>query len=754
MAGRVAMLFARGVEPKDVAAITFTEFAASELMIRINRFVTELATGVVPLDLEIAFPKGVSAEQQANFERASGLLDQMVCTTICCGFAQALIKPYPVEAEIDPGAEIIDPSEADLAFGELYEAWLREHLSGRTDDDVVAELVLADEDRALGLLRSIADFRRRNRDARPADAAWSSAAGDECERAVSNLMAVLNGIGFHESDTEAAAADLGQFASILTESGLCSERPTNRALVAALNSPRPQTCFTQAGGSRKLQTKGKWHKAAAAVGRPKAAGTEAFDTATARYLSCHDAREVFMANVAGELLRRAADEMNGLLADWRAYKHSAALLDFDDLIYTARDLLAGHEQVRQALALRFRHVLVDEFQDTDPLQIKILWQLCGEAENEGSIDCLDRTLRPGALFLVGDPKQAIYRFRGADVNAYISARTAISGAARLNIAANFRSVEPILSFVNDRFEAMLSIAARQPGFTALLPTCAAQPGLVSVAVLDVGDGDDARADTIRDAEAKRIADLCRRLVGNRLVRSRNGEMRPCRLGDIALLAPVGTELWRFEEALEDQGIAVSTQAGKGFFRRQEIQDLTALTRTLADGRDTLAFGALLRGPLIGLTETELLNVADALPLDPDRPDRLPQLNLWTDPEEIRHDLARSVVRSLQSLAMRARSTTPYALLSDAIGLLNIRPQLRQRFKAGADRALANADVFLEMSRAYHVRGLRAFASDMRSNWEEAVRQVEGRPDAEEQSVSLIPSMQPRASNGRLSSRST
>ena len=96
-----------------------------------------------------------------------------------------------------------------------------------------------------------------------------------------------------------------------------------------------------------------------------------------------------------------------------------------------------------------------------------------------------------------------------------------------------------------------------------------------------------------------------------------------------------------------------------------------------------------------------------------------------------------VIRSLQSLAMRARSTTPYALLSDAVGLLNVRAQLRQRFKAGADRAQANIDVFLDMSRAYDVRGLRAFARDMRANWEDAVRQVEGRPDAEEQSVALI-----------------
>ena len=121
MAGRVAMLFARGVEPKRVAAITFTEFAASELLIRITRFLDKLAKGEIPPDLEIAFPKGVSPEQRANLERARKSLDQLVCSTIH-GFAQALIKPYPVEAEIDPGAEIIDPSEADLAFGEHYDA--------------------------------------------------------------------------------------------------------------------------------------------------------------------------------------------------------------------------------------------------------------------------------------------------------------------------------------------------------------------------------------------------------------------------------------------------------------------------------------------------------------------------------------------------------------------------------------------------------------------------------------------------------
>ncbi len=417
MAGRVAMLFARGLEPKRVAAITFTEFAASELLIRITRFLDKLAKGEIPPDLEIAFPKGVSAEQRANLEQARKSLDQLVCSTIH-GFAQALIKPYPVEAEIDPGAEIIDPAEADLAFEEHRDAWLRDHLSGETDDDIVAEFVLADEDHALALLRDIADFRRHNRDARPASVAWSTAGTEEFARAVKSFTGLLARMAFHEADTAAAARDFADLAETLNSSGIHSDRPTNRALIAALNTPQPQSCFTQTGGQRKLRTKGKWQTAAAEVGRPKAEGVEAYDAANAQYEACHGALEMLMGSIAGELLSRVVAAMDGLLDNWRSYKHAAALLDFDDLLYTARNLLAGREQVRQALARRFQHVLVDEFQDTDPLQIDILWRLCGEVRKDDGADPLARALRPGALFLVGDPKQAIYRFRGADVNAY------------------------------------------------------------------------------------------------------------------------------------------------------------------------------------------------------------------------------------------------------------------------------------------------------------------------------------------------
>jgi exodeoxyribonuclease-5 len=738
MAGRVAVLFANGVEPKHIAAITFTEFAASELRLRIEGFASMLSKGEVPRDLEHLLPKGITPEQKANVERACEELDQLTCTTIH-GFAQALLKPYPAEANIDPGAEIVDPAEADLAFEERYQAWLKQRLSGSGDDGIIEELILGDEAGGLRLVGEVAQFVRRNRDATPPAAPWSRDAVKKFAAAASQFEKGLSRLDYREERTETACKSFIELTELLGGLKLKQEKPSNRDLVAAINLPRHETCFRQDGKRRKLQTNGKWQAAAAAAGRSKADGKCVYDGLNDRYEACHDALEALLAAIAGELLVRLAAEMSGLIQDWREYKRAAALLDFDDLLYTARDLLVGHEDVRRALSKRFRRVLVDEFQDTDPLQIEILWLLCGERSKGFRGKPLDRTLRPGALFLVGDPKQAIYRFRGADVNAYADARKAIGEGSLLKITTNFRSVEPILAFVNQRFENVLSETAGQPGFSELSSVRAASKNVPAVAALDVAvaaDKPDAAA--LRDAEADCVADLCCRLIGNWQVQDQDtSKLRPCRYGDIALLAPVGTELWRFEEALEERDIPVSTQAGKGFFRRQEIQDLIALTRSLADVRDTLALGAFLRGPLVGLTEAELLDIADGLPADPDRPDRLPTLSLWTNPTHVAHDTARSVLSCLQSLRRRVSTTTPYILLADAIAALDVRAQLRQRFKAVPQRAIANVDLFLEMSRAYGVRGLRAFARDMRYNWEEAVRQAEGRPDAEQQSVSLI-----------------
>jgi exodeoxyribonuclease-5 len=727
LAGRVAILLAQGVAPKNIAAITFTEFAASELRIRIEQFVNALAARQVPKELEIAFPGGVLPEEEDHLRKAREHFDHLTCSTIH-GFAQALIKPYPVEADIDPGASIIDPAEADLAFGEHVEAWLKEHLSGATKDDILAELVLAGEGRSLKAIGELTEFLRRNRTAQPADGRWNKAAVTNFNRALASLRRHLDGVGFREAETDELLDGYALIGSELAAFDVAHDSPSAESLFGVLGLPAPP--------GRQLRKKGKWQAAARAARRPKEDGEAAHERAAECCESCLTAYEALVTVAAGEILARLFEAMTGLMLKWRDYKRAAALLDFDDLLHTARDLLAQHPAVRQALAQRYRHVLVDEFQDTDPLQIEILWRLCGDPPSASDKKLLSWKMKPGALFLVGDPKQAIYRFRGADVNAYLAAREAIGAHATLEITANFRSLEPIIKFVNNKFSAPLAKDHGQPGFTALLATAKAPKHAVTVAAVDVDDGsDEPSAEKFRDAEASCVAELCRRVIANWKVRDPdNNVWRPCRAGDIALLAPVGTELWRFEEALEDEGIAVSTQAGKGFFRRQEIQDLIALTRVIADGRDSLALGAILRGPLVGLSEVQLLDIAEALPSDGKR---LPNLTLWTEPVHVANELARTVLEKVQRLARRARSTTPYMLLSEALDSLAVRPQLRQRYRTGAERPIANVDLYLEMARAYDVRGLRAFARDMRANWNDAVRQVEGRPDAAQDAVSLI-----------------
>ncbi len=739
LAGRIAMLLAAGVAPKSIAAVTFTEFAASELLIRVRAFVSALAAGDIPVELRSALPEGLSEEQRGNLARADAALDEMTCSTIH-GFCQRLITPYPVEADIDPGASVMDREQAELAFGEIANNWLREELAGE-EGGLLAELVLHDPDATIALIRTILEHLRRHREFAPYQLQDLDRLAAGFREAVDGFGVFLDEAEAEEPETVAIASRFGELAEEISRA-LSANTPA--ALVSLLvMAPHPDLC-TGSGAFRAYRKKGKWVAAAKRAGLAKAEAERLDDTASARYALCCGTWTAFKQAIATHVLAGLVPLVAPVMDLFREHKRAAALLDFDDLIFSARDLLRDHDDVRRALSARFRHVLVDEFQDTDPLQTEIFWRLCGEPPRGGDgTDWTAYALRPGALFLVGDPKQAIYRFRGADIAAYVRAREAFrAGAADavLSIATNFRSRAPIMEYVNARFETALSEENGQPGFQALDPFRPPRDGGPSVAALDVEVADEdgkANAQQQRDGEAEAVAELCARLIGGEPVPDpENGGLRPCRAGDIALLAPTGSDLWRYEEALEERGIPVATQAGKGLYRRQEIQDLIAVTRVLADRRDTLALGALLRGPLVGLTEEELLDIVWALPRADDAPDDLPRLDLSVAPEEITNLLARDIVEKLQALQRRANATTPHALLSQAVDVLRVRPILLRRHRGQAERALANVDLYLGFSRAYAVRGLRAFAEAMTAAWSDEARAVEGRPDAQEEAVAL------------------
>lgn len=755
MAGRVALLMGAGVHPNEIVAITFTEAAASELLERIEGVVRALLDGEVPVELNDALPRGLSAEQREKLEAGAHALDEITCTTIH-GFCQQLVKPYPVEARIDPGAEIIDPAAAEIAYQDLMDAWLSARFGrdrgaeglGRIppisgaggEEDFFAELLVKAPDDTLDLIDKTARFLKFHRTA----GATGAAAGANTFVALANAAEAIvrwyDGCGVAESTTAELVEDLRRIADIAREAAAVPM--TGRRLAALLFHTAPQACKKDDSAFKQWGRKGRWRDAGKAVGRSAAHGEQLSAAGEALYLACGASYQSFCEYIAALAFERFVSEFDALRGLYAEYKRNAALLDFDDLLHHARDLLKGDETVRRALARRYLRILVDEFQDTDPLQAEILWRLAGEGDPASPWDEL--TIRPGALFLVGDPKQAIYRFRGADVATYLTAKRALEArdpAAILEISANFRSQAGILGFVNSHFAGMLDPSQGQPGFTALTPV-RSEGEKPSVAAFEVVLGDEHRSlrgglvvDLVRRQEATALADTVKRLIGAYPVWDRGlGAWRPARPGDIALLAPTGTSLWIYERALETRDIPIATQAGKGFFRRQEVQDLIAVARAMADRRDTLAFGALLRGPLVGLTEEEIADEIESLQQDGDTGTRV---HLWTDLARINHPVLKQTLGVLQNLARKVRHTTPYHLLAEAVEELQVRPILKARHPRGAERALANVELVLEMARSYAARGIADFARSLWERWEDGDMQAEGRPDAEADAVSII-----------------
>ena len=753
MAGRVVLLLADGVAPDRIAAITFTELAAAELHDRIHRMAHELLDGKVPVELAVALPGGLSDPRRARLAEGVARLDDLTATTIH-GFAFDLIRPYPVAADLDPGAAPMDPAETELTYRDVVDAWLRDRLEeapqvGAGDasaeggtDDVVAALALehgGDAPKAIDWLLELAQASDERPDVTPPPVQHGAVtrAFRRLDDAVRSFAAAARSLG-GEPPGKAATTDAALAALAASWRDL-ADRPLRLAARVALDRDGP--AFT--GGKTlyaSAASKKDYAGAASSTGLSKHEG----EAAHARCADAYDVvKEAFaeLETVAADLLHAEALIAVADLRDrYQQRKRASARLDFGDLLRSAVRLLRDRPDIRDAAAERYRHVLVDEFQDTDPRQAEIVWRITGvpqRAADGRELDWRDGPVRGCARFVVGDPKQSIYRFRQADVRTYLDLRGRHEAAGRpvLQVATNFRSRPGILDATNAAFEAPLD-GDGQPGYQTLVPhrgdgdhPAVARLRLPAPEGLEPGKAPN--AGVARDVEALAVARLCARLIhGDPDLRNRS--VPPA---DIALLAPVGSDLWRYERALEDHGVAVASQAGKGFFGRQEVQDLVALARVLADPYDTHALGALLRGPLVGATDEALLDVAEALR---DENDRGPvRLTLRTDPERVPHDGVRRVLRRLAPLQRQALARTPYQTLSAAIDRLEVRALVRRRQRGRAARALANVERFLDAARPWAARGLEAFARDAYRRWKDGERALEGRPDAEENAVTLI-----------------
>ena len=568
----IALFLEKKVSLSRVAAITFTEKAAAELAERLRS------------KLEESLVK--HADQKVLILQAIEDMERAPLSTIH-SFCAGLLREYPVEAGVDPQFTLLDEVQSRAFEAQTWEHWLKQSLSKPVESLFRFQRLGGTFEH----LEALKQFLKRNRtlltveSAKPlpsvelfwnrlkAFVALTKKEAVQCAKPDDSLYKVL----------EAFWAQWASWEGLSTED-MAFE-------LANLKIPKVGN-----KGAR-----GNWGKDRLASLR---------DGFT-RLAEDHQAAfAVFKDAVVLNLVRWIWD----YFAEWDGQKTKGGFLDFDDLLLKTRDLLLKHPEVREELKDRFDYLFVDEFQDTDPLQVEIVFFL-GEQTKKSEKDWKKVKLEPGKLFLVGDPKQSIYRFRRADVAIYEATKERVlaNGGKIEVLTENFRTVGGLVEWINGLFIRQFEgtgieyhplTANRKAGTTE-----GTLPLLWGLKIPKHPDEKPSKG-SLRQWEAEWTAAFLQDQIlngGFTVSDPKTHEKRPARPGDIALLfrdlSNDVEEAW--EEALRRRGLSYQIVGGKRFYNRPEIVALSTLLTCLSSPADEAAAVALLRSPLFGFSDEEL-----------------------------------------------------------------------------------------------------------------------------------------------------
>ena len=291
---------------------------------------------------------------------------------------------------------------------------------------------------------------------------------------------------------------------------------------------------------------------------------------------------------------------NKVFDAYQTAKLSQGKLDFSDLQLKTRDLLRDNEEIRRELASRHKYYMVDEYQDTNKLQYELVMLLTND-------------LKDANLFIVGDPKQSIYRFRGADVSVFEKTRQEIKDDAGLDISLteNFRSLRDTVGFVNYIFYRLMGDGKETEFDVEYESLTQARPvnGNGAIEILIGKQGDDTANEYTLIAERIKNMKANAETVWKRGGNGVESEY-PIEYGDIAILIRSRRHLPDIERALLEAGIPYLTTGGVGFYQRQEIYDIWNYLHFLDDPSENQAsLAAVLRGPAFGISDAELYEIS-------------------------------------------------------------------------------------------------------------------------------------------------
>ena len=607
---RYVNLLRAGVEPEHILAITFTRKAAAEMRERIVERLREASR--------------TSEIDRARWRELKERFGDIAISTIDA-FCLSLLREFPLEADVDPGFDLAADTEVPRLIGESLTQTLRICRSVAKEDDNVA-LVFAQlgERRLRSGLASLIDRRlvapealRRYLARGPRQLTAESA----CRAAADRFRDVLTGVR-------------GGLTSFLQDGPVRDPRFSMLADdIRALTDPVALRLETRQGQAafRALIDRLRGYFLTQ-DGRPRGekfggTGFNADDCAGEAAWKRHRLAAAELSPAIADVIRGFRRDLNVIMSRgvWRIYGvalsryrqtlESRALLDFSGVLERAVGLLKEMDEFAQSrykLEARYRHVLVDEFQDTSRAQWDLVAHLV-RSWGEGFGAAADAL--PPSIFIVGDRKQSIYGFRDADVAVLDEAAGFVGalrpeGDARRAISVSFRAAPELLAFVNDVFAAIDKAPERHDAFrygdADKFPVEAGDDEMPAPLGLIVTGAISSAADRVAD-------EVVSLLGGGALVRDRvTGLRRPVLPADIAILFRSRDSHREYEKALARRGVATYVYKGLGFFDADEVQDTVALLRYLADPLSNMRAATILRSRIVRLSDPAVAALAPLL----------------------------------------------------------------------------------------------------------------------------------------------
>ena len=596
LVSRVVALVKAGVRMQNIVAITFTEAAAAELSERIRSRMEQLLDDEHPDNAHDLLAQELTNRDRGCIRRAVGELDQAAVQTIH-SFAAQLLRDSPLPANLPPGWTPMDAVESAQRFEEQWDQWM---------------------DRALG---------------------EDAGATPELTGALRYLIGVNAGVG---SWNEIARAFDGNYDRLAMEGSVpkIDLRAIAETTLRELETLRSQCLNRSDSLFEQMTGAAETVRAVLEVADRPAAAVEVLEQgARVDYSGTRGASAKNWSDPITEVRKQFREEIGqpfeiavrfapalailrhlrqSFALDYVAQRKAEGVATFDDLLVWARDLLRDDAATRRHFQERYTHILIDEFQDTDPLQAEIAFYLAATSDaNVAGPSWHTIPLIPGKLFIVGDSKQSIYRFRRADIG--VTRLVKESGQLRpLTLAENRRSQKPILDWVNAVFsKLMVGEAGLQAEYIALQPNAALQRDDLAASVQVFGEPMDLKADALRGEQARHVASIIADSAGagasNRMeVSDREfGGVRPADLRDVCILIRSRTGLGILTRALEYAGIPYRLEGRSLVFGTQEVQDLLNCLRAIDDPSDEVSIVAALRSPAFACSDVMLARWRDA-----------------------------------------------------------------------------------------------------------------------------------------------